>query len=307
MNYGPLIFLAAFFALATSWFGFVLTPQIQVGRLPQTNTVPDAVIYPVARPGLAKEGIDVYRANGCASCHSQQLGQTATVADVILTDAGTNQTATIAALLQVNPRLSQAEAKQLIGNLPKTVLQGVKKSTADAALRLLKVGDAKAELWVVPTGPDIARGWGKRRSVAEDFLFDYPVMPGALRIGPDLAGIGLRLADPAWHLIHLYEPRSLVKDSTMPPFRFLFEKRRIERGLSPDALPLTGSLAPPPGFEIIPTAEARSLVAYLISLRGDVPLFNAPLTVPVAAPAATNAPGVSPGSTNAAPTNAPAK
>jgi cytochrome c oxidase cbb3-type subunit 2 len=105
----------------------------------------------------------------------------------------------------------------------------------------------------------------------------------------------------------LYEPRSLVKDSTMPPFRFLFEKRRIERGLSPDALPLTGSLAPPPGFEIIPTAEARSLVAYLISLRGDVPLFNAPLTVPVAAPAATNAPGVSPGSTNAAPTNAPAK
>jgi len=33
MNYGPLIFLAAFFALAGSWFGFVLTPQIQVGQL----------------------------------------------------------------------------------------------------------------------------------------------------------------------------------------------------------------------------------------------------------------------------------
>jgi len=33
MNYGPLVFLGAFFALAASWFGFVLTPQLQVGRL----------------------------------------------------------------------------------------------------------------------------------------------------------------------------------------------------------------------------------------------------------------------------------
>ena len=39
MNYGPLVFLAAFFALASSWCGFVLTPQLQIGRLQQTNTV----------------------------------------------------------------------------------------------------------------------------------------------------------------------------------------------------------------------------------------------------------------------------
>ena len=38
MNYGPLLFLAAFFALAGSWSGFVLAPQFQIGRLQQTNT-----------------------------------------------------------------------------------------------------------------------------------------------------------------------------------------------------------------------------------------------------------------------------
>ena len=309
MNYGPLIFLAAFFALATSWFGFVLTPQMQVGHLQQTNTIPEGVTYPVSRPGLAKEGIDVYRANGCAYCHSQQVGQTATLCDVILTDAGTNQSALVAALLKLDldPRLSEAEAKQWVGNLPKTILQGVKKPVADAAVNTLKVGDAKTQLWIVPVGPDIGRGWGKRRSVAEDFLYDYPVMPGAQRIGPDLANVGLRLPDAAWHLLHLYAPGLQVKDSTMPPYRFLFETRRIERGFSSEALPLTGSLAPPPGYEVVPKAEARGLVAYLMSLRADAPLFKAPLTVPAAPPATTNAPEATAGTTNAASTNPAAK
>src|SRR5947199_9416985 len=115
-------------------------------------------------------------------------------------------------------------------------------------------------------------------------------MPGAQRIGPDLASVGLRLPDSAWHLLHLYAPKLQVKDSTMPPYRFLFETRRIERGLSPEALPLSGSLASSPGYEIIPKAEAQQLVAYLMSLRADAPLFDAPLTVPAAPPPATNAP-----------------
>ena len=56
MNYGPLLFLAAFFALAGSWFGFVLTPQAQVGRLQTTNILGGATLYPQARPGLARPG-----------------------------------------------------------------------------------------------------------------------------------------------------------------------------------------------------------------------------------------------------------
>jgi cytochrome c oxidase cbb3-type subunit II len=301
MNYGPLVFLAAFFALAGSWFGFVLTPQVQLGQLQQTNTVPTGATYPVARPGLAHEGLEVYRANGCASCHSQQVGQTGTTCDVVLTEAGTNAAALIQALLQVKPGWPEAEAKTFLGGLPKTVLQGIAKDAADAAAKQLTVGGSKSQVWIVPTGPDIARGWGKRRSVAEDFLFDYPVMLGSQRIGPDLADVGTRKPDANWHLRHLYAPRLEVKDSTMPPYRFLFEKRRIERAPSPEALALPPGLAPEPAYEIVPTARAMALVAYLMSLHCDAPLYVAPLTV--AAPAAdTNAPAASAAeTTNAVP------
>ncbi len=50
MNYGPLVFLAAFFALASSWCGFVLTPQLQIGRLQQTNTLASATADLSRRP-----------------------------------------------------------------------------------------------------------------------------------------------------------------------------------------------------------------------------------------------------------------
>jgi cbb3-type cytochrome oxidase cytochrome c subunit len=290
MNYGPLLFLAAFFALAGSWFGFVLTPQLQLGRLQQTNSIPSGATYPVARPGLAREGLDVYRANGCASCHSQQIGQTATTCDVVLADTGTNQAAMKAALLKLKPDWSDSEARQALGSLPQTLLRGATREEADAAMKTLNVGGAKVQLWIVPGGPDIARGWGKRRTVAEDFLFDYPVMPGSLRAGPDLANIGVRQSDPNWHLLHLYAPRVEVRDSPMPSFRFLFEKRRIERARSPDALSLPPELAPEPGYEIVPRLQAKALAAYLVSLRADAPLFDAPLTAPAPAAPATNAP-----------------
>ena len=302
MNYGPTIFLAAFFALACSWFGLVLTPQMQVGRLQQTNSVATGAVYPLARPGLARQGLEVYRANGCAWCHSQQVGQTMTLCDVILADAGTNQSSVLEALLTVKPGISPANSKELLVGLPKPVLQAVSKFAADSAVKALNSAGARTELWVVPFGPDIARGWGKRRTVAEDYLFDSPVMLGSQRIGPDLANIGLRPYDANWHLRHLYAPRLEVKGSLMPPYRFLFEQRRIERAPSPDALALPRDLAPAPGYEIVPMLEAKALVAYLLSLRADEPLYETPLVGPAPpAPAAdTNAPGV-------APTNAPPK
>src|SRR4029077_10579063 len=142
---------------------------------------------------------------------------------------------------------------------------------------------------IVPLGADIARGWGKRQTVAADFLFDDPVLPGSLRIGPDLANVGLRWPEN-WQLNHLYAPKSEIKDSPMPPYRFLFERRTIERQPSSDALQLPPEFAPPTGFEIVPKPEAKALVAYLQSLRADTPLFEAPLTPPPAPVVSTNAP-----------------
>ena len=313
MNYGPLLFLAAFFALAGSWSGFVLTPQLQLGRMRQTNTVGGAATtYPVARPGLAGQGLQVYRANGCAYCHSQQVGQTGTLLEIALTDAGTNQAATTAALFKLAeaphdqpavltplPPLDDLKAEtskaQLLIGMPKTFLRSSTRDAANAAVKTLNATGAKAQLWIVPVGPDLARGWGRRRTVAEDFLFDSPVMPGAQRIGPDLANVGARRSDLNWQMLHLYAPQQQVKGSTMPPYRFLFEKRAIRFRPAPEALVLPAEVAPPSGYEIVPKPAAKALAAYLVNLRADAPLFSAPLTVPgiAAAPNTTNVPTAS--------------
>lgn len=280
MNYGPLVLLAAFFALSASWFGFVLTPQVQIGRQSQaTNIVNTAEMYPQARAGLAQQGLEVYRANNCAACHSQQVGQTGVVVDVVLTETGTNLVAVVEALKKIDPT---ANAAGLVGGLPKTVLKGATMKDADSLAKAFAKAGAKAETRLVPLGPDIARGWGGRRTVARDYLQDYPVMLGTLRIGPDLANIGARSPDANWHLNHLYAPTVLVKGSAMPSYRFLFQMRKISGAPSPDALQDLKEFAPPVGFEVVPKPEARQLVAYLLSLHADTPLYEAPMSATVA-------------------------
>lgn len=231
MNRGPFVFLGLLVAMACSWLGFSFAPQVQLGGLQTTNTLVVSGMgqaYPNPQAGTAHQGAEIYRANGCDACHTQQI----------------------------RPRL---------------------------------------------LGSDIERGWGIRRSVAYDYLFEQPVMLGNLRVGPDLANAGRRM-DATTVLMHLYEPRSVTQDSFMPAFPYLFEKHKIAGARSPEALPLTGPYAPPEGYEIIPKAEARSLAAYIMSLNQKDYLFEAP---PPPQPAGkTNAPA---GMTNAVPTNSPAK
>jgi hypothetical protein len=72
-----------------------------------------------------------------------------------------------------------------------------------------------------------------------------------------------------------------------------------------------------PGYEIVPTEEARALVAYLMSQREDVVLYETPppKTNKVAAAASTNAPtgtnapeaGAAAPGTNSPTTNSPGK
>jgi cbb3-type cytochrome oxidase cytochrome c subunit len=286
MNYGPLIFLAAFFALSASWFGFVLTPQIQIGRQQQeVDMANKSQLYPQNRPGLARQGLEVYRAEGCAACHSQQVGQTGTACNVILMETGTNRPA----VADVLKSTGQSDPGKFLSGLAHVVLEGTDLAQAESVVRALKDAGAKATLQVAPVGPDITRGWGRRRTVAADYLFDAPVMLGSQRVGPDLANVGLRLPDANLLLRHLYAPQSVTKDSLMPPYRFLFEKRKIGRYPSPDALHFDDpAFAPPAGYEIVPKPEALALVAYLMSLHADAPLFEAPMSVAPAAASSTN-------------------
>jgi cytochrome c oxidase cbb3-type subunit 2 len=139
-------------------------------------------------------------------------------------------------------------------------------------------------------GADRERGWGPRITVAQDYLGDYPVLLGNLRIGPDLANIGVRQPDARLLYNHLYAPQQVTPGSMMPPYKFLFEERKLLPGqqASVDALPVNVK----PGFELVPTHRARALVAYLQSLAATAPLFEAPLPLPprAAGDQDTNAP-----------------
>ena len=263
----------------------MLVPQIQLGRADQAKTIPAGDKYPVARPGLAAQGAEVYRSVGCVYCHSQQIGQTGVKVEVVLLDAGTNTDNTLSALKKVNAELGKPET--FIG-LPKQIAEVADIAASDALVKAVTDAGGKIEVNVVPTGTDISRGWGKRRTVAQDYVYDAVVQPGTRRAGPDLANVGSRLADPNWQLQHLYSPQSVLNNSTMPGYRFLFEKRKSGKVASADAIKLTGEFAPPAGFEIIPTDKARALVAYLLSLRADAPLYESPVTPPPA-PAITAA------------------
>ena len=79
-------------------------------------------------------------------------------------------------------------------------------------------------------------------TLAWETRFDFPHLWGTRRIGPDLARAGSVRTDD-WHFTHLFAPRSVVADSVMPSYAWLFDG-------APDR----------------PTQGARDLVAYLQSL-----------------------------------------
>lgn len=203
MNFGPFVFIGVFCTMVISWVTFVFGPQVQIGGMQPASTVPNGDVYPVYRTGAQKHGAEVYRANNCAACHTQQ----------------------------VRP-----------ANM----------------------------------GPDLMRGWGivNRYSVAADYLYNYPVMLGTHRVGPDLANAGARV-DERTILLKLYNPREAqlrAPNSVMPPFPFLFKKQKIQHGPSANALPV----AVEAGYEIVPTDEALDLAAYVASLRQTAYIFEVP-------------------------------
>ncbi len=287
MKTGVSIFTTAFVALGASWLSLVYAPFQQLGGAKQTIVLQSTDIYPLQRTGEATLGAQVYRANGCAACHSQQVRQRDVATEITLTDLGVHKPVDFADFVKSLSELPElalyknslnANLKDWNGGLPKTLWRGTDKDiAAEMADRLKSVG-VKSETRIVATGVDIARGWGSRQSVAADYLYDTPVQLGSLRAGPDLANIGVRAPDVNWQLQHLYAPRSLVKNSTMPAFRYLFTVQKIGAQPAPEALVLPKEFEPADGFEVVPTAEAKELAAYLVSLKSNVPLYEAPFT-----------------------------
>ena len=113
-------------------------------------------------------------------------------------------------------------------------------------------------------GSDQARRWG-RASVPGDYFFDRPHLLGTSRTGPDLLNIGVRQPSRDWHISHLYNPRSVMPQSVMPPFPWLFEER-TSAGPLDVVVDLPAKFQPRPGVVIVAGPEAIDLVKYLLGM-----------------------------------------
>jgi cytochrome c oxidase cbb3-type subunit 2 len=272
MNNGVLIFLGIFVSLASSFWTLLLAPQLQMGGAQPVVIEATGERYPAPRAGLAQQGADVYRAQGCVECHSQQVRQTGVNFEVWLADSGT----TPAVLAATMSRLKITDAGQLIPKAPVKLLGGLSMSEASVIAAQLTNGEAKGQVVLATLGADIRRGWGARATVSQDFLYDYPVQVGTLRIGPDLANYGTR---PAGQMLeHLYNPQLTVPKSMMPPYRHLFDKRKLALNETPPKGALDAKLEP--GYVVTPKPEAEALVAYLMSLKASAALVEAPVPAP---------------------------
>ena len=78
-------------------------------------------------------------------------------------------------------------------------------------------------------------------SLAAESMYDHPFQWGSKRTGPDLARVGGKYSD-SWHVDHLIDPRSVVPESVMPPYKFLALKtlRYQDIAARMKALRLTG-------------------------------------------------------------------
>ena len=122
-------------------------------------------------------------------------------------------------------------------------------------------------------GLDIERGWNARDSdsgsVVRDYLNESRVLLGSQRIGPDLRNVGKRLAEQKALFLRLYDSSLIptAAGTNMPAYKFLFATQKITSQPSPDALALPAAAAPAAGYEVVPTARATELVAYLLGLQ----------------------------------------
>jgi len=293
MNNGPLLFLGILASLATSFWALLIAPQMQIGQQQPALVEATGEFYPAMRPGQARQGAEVYRSLGCVECHSQQVRQTGVNFELWLADPGTNRAELAATLARLG--IPAADANRALDQAPARLASGLEQNEAQLMASQITNGEAKAQAVLHTLGPDIQRGWGKRVTVTQDYLSDYPVQLGNLRVGPDLSNYGGRSPGAMEILKHLYAPKMTTGDkqraSMMPPYRFLFTKRKLGEGE-------TATLPVEPGYEVTPKPEAEALVAYLMSLRADMPLKEAPIpnpptktVAPTNQPAAIPAPG----------------
>ena len=303
------LFLGLFGTFAFSWIGLTVIPNWQIGHLDPQMDEEGTDIYPAPKSGMAERGRHVYTANGCFYCHSQQVRPDYVASDIDR-KWGERRSAprdyifarpVLLGKTRMGPDLSNVgkRAPAEDENAPPAGASPAASPAANAS----PAGSPATAASPAPAGSPQsspaakpAAAPGANASPAQN------ASPAAANASPAPAANPAGSLDSApangepptysaaWHHQHLYSPRSLTLDSNMPAYRFLYDKRRISGERSADALKLTGKEAPGEGWEIVPTYEAKCLVAYLMSLDQSHPLKEVKSAAPASAPAASASP-----------------
>ena len=281
------LFLGIFATFAFSWIGLALVPNIQIGHLDPQSDEDGTDIYPMPQSGMADRGRQVYRANGCVYCHSQQVRPEYASSD-IERKWGDRRSAPRDYIFARPVVLGRERLGPDLANIGKRA--PAEDQTAPAGASATSPAPAAAASPATPAPPANATAAASPAPASNATAGSPP--PQAAPSGPSPAtamdtsnGNNPLLYSATWHHQHLYAPRSVNHDSTMPAFRFLYDERRIGGERSVDALNLTGDQAPPEGYEVVPTYDAKCLVAYLMSLDQSHPLKEVKSNAPASAPA----------------------
>jgi cbb3-type cytochrome oxidase cytochrome c subunit len=301
------LFLGIFGTFAFSWIGLTVIPTWQIGHLNPESDEEGTDIYPRPQSGMYERGAHVYAANGCVYCHSQQV-RADYIADDIERKWGNRRSAPRDYIFErpiflgkmrmgqdlanIGARAPAAEESPAPAGAASPAAQGAPASPAAAQPASPSSNSSPATAPAASPGtsppsaasPNASPPPGQRTGVASPSPGQManatpggssPAAPSAQTPGAPwpIQTAGLPpMYSAEWHHVHLYAPRSINPDSNMPSYRFLYEKRRIAGQRSAEALQLSGSDAPPEGWEVVPTYDAKCVVAYLMGLNQSHPL-----------------------------------
>jgi cytochrome c oxidase cbb3-type subunit 2 len=275
------LFIGLFGTFAFSWLGLTLIPNFQIGHLDPQADEEGTDIYPMPQSGMAERGRRVYVANGCAYCHSEQLRP-----DYVASDIDRKRD------LDPHPKWGERRSAPRDYIFARPVLLGKARMGPDLA-NIGKAAPVEEESPAPPAGGSPAASPAQESEIlAPSSAAASPTPPASASPTAQTKPGEPRPYSAAWHHRHLYSPRDVNRDSDMPAYRFLYEKRPVAGERSADALQLTGSDTPAPGWEIVPSYDANCLVAYLMSLDQSHPLKEVKSGAP--APAAGGSPAASP-------------
>lgn len=112
-------------------------------------------------------------------------------------------------------------------------------------------------------------------SLASESMYDHPFQWGSKRTGPDLARVGGKYSDE-WHRKHLMAPRSVVPESVMPNYPWLFTQmvdaeqlKKNMAGLRAVGVPYTDADIAS-ASNVAGTTEIEAVIAYLQSLGNHI-------------------------------------